>query len=255
MKAAGVRGIPHSFVVIDGVIVMKTHPAALKDELIEKLLKGGDEAARVLKEANMGSNSQDKMRGTITKYRQAAIKGDTAAMESMIAEVEKEDPQSIFIGQMKIDLMLVKKDWARIESALVDSPSTPIESAAVNMIGSRLALSDQFSADAPPELLAKAARILTSKVSKNPQTNPMEWIALSSLQFKTGETEAAKQSARSAIVAAEKAPQGRGIPPAVFLKFSEEMQAGRLPTMNDFSKWMQESMQKRPINPPTPPEK
>lgn len=254
MKAAGVRGIPHSFVVIDGVLVLSTHPATLKDELIEKLLKGGDEAAQAIKQANPAENPQDKMRGIITKYRQAVMKGDIAAMDSMIANLEKEDPKNLFLGQMKIDLMLVKKDWVQLEASLVEPPSNPAEATAVNMIGTRLALPDQNTSEAPATLVAKVARIFSAKVTNNPQANPMEWLTLSSLQFKTGDPDAAKQSARSAIEAAEKMPAGRGIPPAVFQKFSQELAAGRLPSMNDFSLWIQESMQKRPIHPPVPAE-
>jgi hypothetical protein len=106
----------------------------------------------------------------------------------------------------------------------------------------RLALVENYSKHAPPEILAKAATALTQKLAKKNLNMPMEWIALSNLQFLSGETEAAKQSARSSIHAAGNFAPGRGIPATAFQKFADEVDAGRLPTMDNFTQWLEESM-------------
>ena len=45
LKPAGVKGIPHAFVVKDGKVVLASHPMQLSAELIEGLLAGGEAEA------------------------------------------------------------------------------------------------------------------------------------------------------------------------------------------------------------------
>lgn len=49
LTPAGVQGIPHALLIQDGKLLIGTHPSMLKDELIETLLKGGDDAESALK--------------------------------------------------------------------------------------------------------------------------------------------------------------------------------------------------------------
>lgn len=48
LLAAGVNGIPHSFVVKNGKLLFHTHPAALTDEVVTALLAGGEEEAKAI---------------------------------------------------------------------------------------------------------------------------------------------------------------------------------------------------------------
>lgn len=261
LKASGVIGIPNTVVVIDGVFVSKTNPGVLSDQVIEKLLEGGKEAATVLNKINLANNQQEAIHITMRKFRNAMKKGDVATMEAMAVEFEKLDPNGSQIIQMKVDILLAKKDWAQVEATLIKPPTSLAEAASISMIGTRLALSGKDEGAPPPELLSKAAQVIEKVVSNNPRSNPMDWISLSSLQLKTGSADAAKQSARSAIEAAQKIPAGSGLPTEVFEKFAAEIDAGRLPTMDDFSKWIQESLRKPktksapPAAPPATPEK
>lgn len=244
MKAAGVRGIPHSFIVIDGKLVIATHPASITDELIEKLLKGGDDARQAIEERGKASAARQPAPKANTEFKEAASKGDLATMERLLAETEKKEPKSHYISQMKVELMFAKKQWPELDAALVDPPTSIEQAIAAHVISSRLAMGSPDTAEAPKELHAKTAAIYEKRLAKNPRSNPIEWVTLSRLQFLGGDIEAAKKSAQSAVDKAKEAPQGRGMLPAVFEKFSAEVTEGRMPTTDDFGKWVQESAPK-----------
>ena len=50
LKAAGVRGIPHAFLVREGLILWHGHPSGLNEENIREVLKGGGIAAKAAAE-------------------------------------------------------------------------------------------------------------------------------------------------------------------------------------------------------------
>ena len=81
LTPAGVRGIPHALLIRDGKLLLGTHPSQLTDELIEKLLKGGEEADNALKGIADAERAQ----------REAAEKQMAEAQErtKRIGDVEK----------------------------------------------------------------------------------------------------------------------------------------------------------------------
>jgi thiol-disulfide isomerase/thioredoxin len=90
LNAAGIRGIPHAFVVKNGTLLFTTHPSRLTHEVVSDLLAGGEKEAAMVKsmrEAVVKANKpkdpaqeklQDFMNGTLgpllqkKEYDQAA---------------------------------------------------------------------------------------------------------------------------------------------------------------------------------------
>lgn len=245
LKPAGVRGIPHAFVVIDGTLKLMCHPARLDDQLIEKLLQGGDAANKALAEINSSRDSQNPRQGVMSDFQRAVAKGDIATMESIYSKLEKEQPGSPFIGMMKIDINLAKKDWSALDSLLVENPQTPSERSAAGLIASRLALGSQTTQEAPAELLQKTARTFSDQLNQRSRSNPMEWLCLSSLQFRTSDKSAARTSAAKASELAASAPKGAGMPPEIFQRFQQSIEADALPTSEELGKWIQEALRKK----------
>lgn len=244
MKAAGVGGIPHSFVVMDGVIVLRGHPASLSEELIENLLKGGDEAKQAIA-ARLSMAGAQKSSAADVEFRNAVNNGDIPTMERLIADKEKQVPKSLFLNQMKAELMIARKQWPRIDAILVDPPTSLEQHLMTNSIANRLAMGKPDTADMPKELRAKVSSLYGRRITKKSRGNPLEWVTLSRLQFHAGETEAAQSSAQTALEQV-KAMEAGGLPAAPFEKFAEEVNAGRMPPQDDFMKSLAAAMPKRP---------
>ena len=249
MKAAGVRGIPHSFVVIDGVIAMRMHPAGLTEPLIEKLLAGGETARQAISEHANRPKSPQRRPATPSpqlEFFAASIKGDIPTMERIHAAMEKEKPNDPFLAHMKIDLMFAKKQWDALNESLIDPPATPEQANTASRIANKLAMNLSRQPNIPVDLYAKAAGISAKKLAESERTTPSEWVNLSRLQFAAGNHEAATASALEALEKARSQPPGRNFPVAAFEKFSEEVKAGRMPATSDFNRWAIEAMPKQP---------
>ena len=178
-----------------------------------------------------------------SRFLQAIEQGDIPAAENMAAEAEKSNPSSPLIPVIQTHLLLARKDWAGTEKLLADNP--PASHAIIRTIGSRLAFSPTH-ADIPADLIAKAAQSFTQSISGNPHATPMDWLALSTLQFKSGNTDAAKLSARSAVDAAKKIPPGHSMPHVIYEKFANQIDQGNLPSIDDISLWTEATDQSPP---------
>lgn len=63
LKPAGVRGIPHAFVVKNGKFLFSTHPSGLTEELIADLLAGGEKEEAAVKNLQNAGAAKDKIQG------------------------------------------------------------------------------------------------------------------------------------------------------------------------------------------------
>ena len=63
LKPAGVRSIPHAFIVKDGKLVFTTHPSQLTDSVIEALLSGDEGVRKASAEINAAKEAARKNRG------------------------------------------------------------------------------------------------------------------------------------------------------------------------------------------------
>lgn len=71
LQAAGVDSIPRALVVIDGKLILNTHPSALNDEMIEKLLSGKFDAATYEKEQAAKQKEAEELRAKVGPLFQA----------------------------------------------------------------------------------------------------------------------------------------------------------------------------------------
>ena len=80
LKPAEVKGIPHSFVVKDGKVILTTHPAQLSEEVIEGLLAGGDAQDKALESIKVEQKKQEELGKTMQAFQMASSKKDVAGM-------------------------------------------------------------------------------------------------------------------------------------------------------------------------------
>jgi thiol-disulfide isomerase/thioredoxin len=240
LNAAGVRGIPHAFIVRDGKLVLKTHPSQITDSLIESLLAGEEESNKAVEQINAAASSREKTVTFMRDFRQAAAKGDQAAMESAIAEMEKLDPKSPYLPSLRFELLTARKDWEGAAKMLKEMPAGPGRQMTLAMTANKISM--QQAEDYPQSFVAALAETYAEQIAKNQRGNPMEYMTLATLQWQGGEKENAVASAKKAADSAKQNAAAGSYPSAPFEKYAKSLEEGKLPTMQEFSGWVRETM-------------
>jgi thiol-disulfide isomerase/thioredoxin len=240
LKPAGVRGIPRALIVRDGKLVLSTHPAQLKDAVIEALLSGGEGAAEAAEKINAAATARDKTGTVVMAFRQASAKNDTAAMAESLAELEKLDADNPYLKPLRVELCVARKDWDGANKLIAAMPEGPDREMTLAMAASRVGLRE---GDYPADFVKSLATAYSARLDKNTgRRNPMEYITLAALLWKGGEKESALASAEKAQAAASADQGGRKLPAAPFERFTQALKEDKLPTMQEFSTWIAESM-------------
>ncbi|SHJ35753.1 AhpC/TSA family protein [Rubritalea squalenifaciens DSM 18772] len=105
LNAAGVEGIPHSFIVKDGVIQLMTHPAGIDEKLIESLLDGSFDAAKYAAEQEAEQKAEEEFRAKLMPLMQAGEWDKVIEFAKTLKEDDTRKPQII------IAALTNKKDW------------------------------------------------------------------------------------------------------------------------------------------------
>jgi thiol-disulfide isomerase/thioredoxin len=240
LKAAGVRGIPHAFIVKDGKLVLTSHPSQLTDSVIEALLSGDEGVQKAAAQINAAVEARGKTTQVMQEFRKAAGANDTATMTAKIAELEQLDAASPYLGSMKFDLLIAKKDWPAAIKNLEEMPEGPGKQMAVSMTASKVGSFPE--GEFPVDFIKAVTKSFSAMVDdvKAPKS-PYSLIILSGLQWKSGDKDAATASAESAMKLAASQPEGSKMPAAPFEKFAKSVKDGTLPSMQEFSGWLRES--------------
>lgn len=241
LKPAGVRGIPHAFVVKDGKVLLTTHPMQLSEALIEGLLAGGEEEKKALEGLQQAQRKQEESGKALQAFRQASMKKDAAAMETALADLKKLDPESRSLPVLELELLIAKGDWSVAESALGKLAGDPMFGMVITSTAQKINQMPEV-----PETLRKAvATSLAKQLEKS--GHAMQFLILAKLQWSLGDKDAAKASAKRAVEWT-KSPEGSktGISSAPFEKFSEALEKGDLPSDAQLTDWLRESMPQAP---------
>jgi thiol-disulfide isomerase/thioredoxin len=237
LKPAGVKGIPHAFVVKDGKVVLATHPMQLSEAVIEGLLAGGDAETKALDGIKEAQRKQEEVGKAVQAFRQAAAKKDAAAMEAALADLKKADPASRNFAPLELELLIAKSDWTAAESSLAKLAGDPTTAMVVMSTAQKLTQMP----DAPESFRKSVTATMAKQLEKT--GHPMQLQVLAKLQWSIGDKDAAKATAKRAADWTKSPENARGqLPPAPFEKFSEALDKGEMPTDEQFSGWLRESM-------------
>ena len=239
LKPAEVKGIPHSFVVKDGKVILTTHPAQLSEEVIEGLLAGGDAQDKALESIKVEQKKQEELGKTMQAFQMASSKKDVAGMEKAIEDLKTADPESRYLAAMNFDVLIAKGDWAGAEAnltALAEDPMRP-------MILMQAASKAVANADAPESFRKMLAKEFGADMEKR-KAGPFEYQTLARLQWSVGDKDAALASADLGVEGAKAAvAQNPKFPVAPFEKFAAKVKEGEMPSAEETSQWLRDSMQ------------
>ncbi|MFD0893056.1 TlpA family protein disulfide reductase [Luteolibacter ambystomatis] len=230
LKPAGVTGIPHTFLVRDGKLLATQHPGQLTDEVIGKLLAGGDGEAQAL--GVIAQQKADRAAETqlYKDFRAAQAKKDTAAMAQAIQGLEKYDSRGI--PNLRFDLARTKGDWNEVKTAVAGFPD---DATALMPLG-------QFAAELcdetrTPGVSDDLRREVAAKIMKAQGGKPgryYEMVPLAALQAKAGDKEAALKTAKVLIA------NPGDTPAAVMTRYTAEVDKGEVPSLSQFLSWVSE---------------
>lgn len=238
---AGVKGIPHAFVVRDGRLLFTTHPMQLTEERIDALLSGEDGSRKVAEELNAAKESREKSTKVLMEIRKAAATKDIATMESKIAELEKLEPNSSSLGTVKFDLLTAKDDWTGAAKALQEMADGQVKQMIVMNQASKIVMG--ANSTCPQEFVKVIAAEFSATTEKqSSMANPYTMVLLSQLQLKSEDKDAAKATAGKIAAAIDKMPPQSKMPKEPFTRYAKAMEDGNPPTMKEFSGWMREAM-------------
>lgn len=237
LKAAGVRGIPHAFVVKDGKLVFGTHPMQLTEERIEALLAGDAGVGKVAGDLAAGEDARRKGSALAAEFRAAAARNDVATMAAKVAAMEKLAEPTPNLSSMRLDLAVAQKDWAAA-TRLVGSVEGPSSQVTLRMLSSKIA--SQPAAACPPEFTRALAQAFGAKLDLPGRRNmPMDRVALACLAWRVGDKQQASAHAKKAVaLVSGQAQGGLTLPVAPFERFATALDAGNPPSFGEVQAWL-----------------
>ena len=146
---------------------------------------------------------------------------------------------------MKLDLLITQKDWPAATKAIEQMPDDQNRQMVLMMTASKIAT--RPDGEYPAEFIQVVGKSYAAMLDRNQErANSMDFVTLTTLQWKTGDKEGARASANKAAAAAAKQTAGRALPAAPFERFAKAVEEGNLPTRQQFSTWLREAMPKSP---------
>lgn len=244
LKPAGVKGIPHTFIVRDGKIVLFEHPARITNELIEGLLAGGSEMNEALKDLKSEKEMAEAFTVHSRKFGGAIRSGDLKTAGTSLEKMKevgkgKESPLHVSMIQWSI----ANEDWETAETLLGSVPDERYEASAY-----RSAVMELIKFPEPPQPIMKVAlegyqKAINSRTSRE---GPNGHKYASILLWKLGEKE-------MAIAEARKGEEMAGTEifiklnyfPGPFQKLAESMEQGELPSVQTIEQWSRTARQNK----------
>ena len=236
LKPAGVKGIPHAFVVKDGRLLFKTHPMKLTSQMIETLLEGGEAESELLARMKSAEENKGTLQQNLMAFKNAKNASDAAAMETAMAGVRNLNPDDSNLAPMAIELKLVKKQWLELKDQLekmlkkAEIPPTYISTKIVPKIVEE--------EDVSPALLQFLVETLNRGKSRPGATKTL--VAL--LQSKLGNKDEALQAAKAGL---EEVKKGGKFPVEPFEAFVRSIEDDDPLTLDALNQALKEAMKEK----------
>lgn len=125
LNAAGVDGIPHTFIVQDGKIQVMTHPMQIDEELIETLLAGKFDPDKFAEKQEAKKKADEELRNKLMPLMQA---GEWDKVKKLAGELKDEDPRKPQILMMAYSNQSDWKAMAELRKAAAAGKYKEMES-------------------------------------------------------------------------------------------------------------------------------
>jgi thiol-disulfide isomerase/thioredoxin len=246
LNAAGVKSVPHAFIVRNGKLLASTEAIRLTDSLIETLLSGDEGAKKAADIIISAQNSQKETDNLIRKSYSARLKKDAKKMASLLKELKAIDPNHPEIRTLELWGLIVEKKWSAAVTTLNEMPASESRKSFVLMTSMRTAsLRHSY-----PMVFVKALVPHYSDYVLNSETQmgPNHFACLSILQWTIGDKQDAVTTANKGVEAAKSFSRGTESGTRAFVRFAKSVNEGTLPKFSDLSKWQREGKKQAEAN-------
>lgn len=232
LKAAGVRGIPHAFVVKNGNLLFTAHPASITEETIKAVLAGGDQETAAIQGLEAAKAAKEAIGQQMQAFGEAKSTQDIAAMQKIYQEMKAASPDSRYLSAMNVDIAVAEGDWTKVSSALTAIEDRTEAASNARSLAFRI---DGLEEEVPASLREKLLSLLAAGTQPHPYDSP----AAARLHWALGQKDLARASAKNAIGADKR------LPVEVVEAFAASFDTEEPQTLLDFQKSLSAAMQKR----------
>ena len=243
LDAAGVKSVPHAFVVRNGKLLLGTEAVRLTDSLVELMLSGDEGAEQAAAKVKAAFDARDKTDKLSQEIYSAKRSRNAEQMAAKINEVEKLDPGYPDLAVWKLELLMVRKDWPAALAALNEMPSSSSKNSFLAMSSSLIVRS---AADAYPLNFTKAFTVPYAQyiTDGGDRIGPTHFAKLAILNWRTGDKENALVNAEKGLQAAINHKAGASeFRTIAFKRFVKTVKEGTMPKLSDVTSWQREAMQ------------
>lgn len=242
LDASGAKAIPHAFIVRNGKLLAATEAIRLTDSLIETLLSGDEWAKKAADIIISAQKNQKKTDALNNEFYSARKNKDAEKMEVLLKELKALDPNHPDIRVLELWVLIVAEKWPAAVTALNELPASQSRRSFVAMTGSATArLRNNY-----PEVFVKALLPHYSDyvMDSETQIGPNHFTNLSSLQWRTGDKQAAVITANKSVDAAKNSSRATESNTRAFERFAKSVNEGAMPKLSDLSKLQREGREK-----------
>lgn len=232
LKAAGVRGIPHAFVVKNGTLLFTSHPASLKEETVQAILAGGDQEAAAIQEIRDQAAAREAMSKHMQAFRKASSEKDVLAMKEAYEAMKAADSNAPYLSGMRVDIAIAEGDWTQVSTALSEIQDRNQAASSARGLAFRI---DSAEEEIPVSLREQIVTLLAAGTQAHHYDGPVT----ARLQWALGKKDLARESAQNAIGADKR------LPTEVLEAFAASFETEEPQTLIDFQKALNAAMQKR----------
>lgn len=238
----GVGGIPQAFVVIEGKVVLITHPSYLTNENIELLLTGPEGVKKVVASIADVVAERNKVPTIYRAFQRAKKQGNSAEMKQQLDVLKALDPKSPYLPMLEFPLAEMNKDWA-LATKMLDAMRLPDRNA--NVFNSVVHFAEDPQSTCPKEYMQT---LLThyEKFLGTPTTvsRPIDSIYPAIMYGRIDDIANAKKHAQQALSAAKRSasPKRRTtVPVQPYEKFAQATEQEKVPSLVEFKEWVKEA--------------
>lgn len=235
LTPAGVRGIPHAFIVHDGKLIARGHPSRFTDAVINQLLSGEiEEAAAQLQAAEARQAAQSV---AMRAFSQARVTGDADAMAEALQSIREFEQNPQRLHPMEVDLAIAKGDWPQVDSLLDALPQDPRLSVnrALNAVST--------SETAPAELIVRVVSLSEAHLLQGPRVSYHDQQTMAGLLWRIDRRDDAVAALEKAVAAADDPRILQAAPyiPVVLERVLASARDGEMPDAMTIRQWYGEA--------------
>lgn len=187
LKAAGVDGIPHTFVVQDGKIQLMTHPMEINEELIETLLAGKFDADKYAEEQEAKQKADEELRTKLMPLMQA---GEWDKVKSIADDMTDEDPRK---PQILMMALTNQSDWKALTELRKAAVTGKYKQLKADQIDSSILLQMEAGDGSAEYAKAAIADYKAPEADADPLTVTQEGILHARMTFLAGKTDESRK--------------------------------------------------------------